>query len=104
MKVIDEYWVGALQMSGRPNSRSDFHTNCCTGMILGSTQAGYNFTQVLLRRPARGASYRRRLHPWRVHPWWVVVCVWSVVVLNNSAPSLAVAGWLQDRYCDKFHS
>jgi hypothetical protein len=85
-------------MSGRPNSLSDFH-NCCTGTVLGSTWAGYHLTQVLLRTPARGVSYRRCLHPWRV-----VVCVWSVVVLNNSAQSLTVAGWLQDRYCDKFYS
>ena len=56
-------------------------------------------TQVLLRPPVRGVSYTLRPRPWRV-----VVCVWSVVVLNNSAPSLAVAGWLQDRYCDKFYS
>jgi hypothetical protein len=86
-------------MSGQPNSRSDFH-NCCPGTILGLTRARYNLTQELLRIPARGVSYRRR----PLHPWRVVVCVWSDVVLNNSAPSLAVVGWLQDRYCDKFYS
>ncbi len=55
-------------------------------------------TQELPCSPVRGVSYTLRPHPWRV-----VVCVWSVVVLNNSAPSLAAAGWLQDQCCDRFY-
>jgi hypothetical protein len=62
------------------------------------SQAGYHLTQVLLHSPARGVSCTLRPHPWRV-----VVCVWSAVVLNNSAPSLAVTGWLQDQCCDTFY-
>ena len=65
----------------------------------GSLKVGFCcLTQVLPCSPARGVSYT--LHP---HPWRAVVCGWSVVVLNNSAPSLAVTGWLQDQCCDAFY-
>jgi hypothetical protein len=88
------------QEQGGGTTMSSGQSLVMTGNTAGGGNAGtYHLTEVLLRTPARGVSYRRRPHPWQV-----VVCVWSVVVLNNSAPSLAVAGWLQDRYCDKFYS
>jgi hypothetical protein len=78
-------------MPGRPNSRSDF-LDCCTRTILGSTRAGYHLTQVLLRTPAQGVSYKRRLHPRRV-----VVCVWSVVACSEQLCSISGCCWMVAR-------